>query len=65
LGREPILVGEEEPTALLSNAGKAHALFGYPRVTLERMIDWVAHWVAEGGATYGKPTKFGVRSGRF
>jgi nucleoside-diphosphate-sugar epimerase len=65
LGREPILIGAEEPTALLSNAGRAHALFGYPRVTLEQMVDWVAHWVADGGATYGKPTKFGVRSGRF
>jgi nucleoside-diphosphate-sugar epimerase len=65
LGREPILVGTEEPTALLSNAGKAHALFGYPRVTLEQMVDWVAAWVAEGGATHGKPTRFGVRSGRF
>ena len=65
LGREPILIGAEEPTALLSNAGKAHALFGYPRVTLEQMVDWVAHWVADGGATHGRPTRFGVRSGRF
>jgi hypothetical protein len=29
------------------------------------MVDWVADWVASGGTTYGKPTKFGVRSGRF
>jgi uncharacterized protein YbjT (DUF2867 family) len=65
LGREPILVGEEQPTALLSNAGRAHARFGYPSVPLERLIDWVAHWVAAGGPTHGKPTKFGVRSGRF
>lgn len=65
LGREPILVGEEQPTALLSNAGRAHARFGYPSVPLERLIDWVAHWVASGGPTHGKPTKFGVRSGRF
>ena len=65
LGREPILVGEEEPTALLSNAGQAHARFGYPSVTLGQMIDWVAQWVGAGGETYGKPTKFGVRSGKF
>jgi dTDP-4-dehydrorhamnose reductase len=65
LGRAPVFVGEEEPTALLSNAGRAHQLFGYPSVTLGQMVDWVAHWVAEGGATYGKPTKFGVRTGRF
>lgn len=65
LGREPRFVGVEEPTALLSNAGRAHALFGYPRVTLAQMVDWVAAWVADDGATHGKPTKFGVRSGRF
>ncbi len=65
LGREPILVGEEQPTALLSNAGRAHARFGYPSVPLETLVDWVADWVAAGGATHGKPTKFGVRSGRF
>jgi nucleoside-diphosphate-sugar epimerase len=65
LGREPVLVGAEAPTALLADAGRAHALFGYPRVTLEQMVDLVAHWIAVGGATHGKPTKFGVRTGRF
>lgn len=65
LGIEPILVGEEQETALLNNAGRAHALFGYPSVSLETMIDWVAHWVASGRETHGKPTKFSVRSGEF
>ena len=65
LGREPLLVGEEEPTALLSNATKAHELFGYPRVTLGEMVDLVAAWIVLDGETYGKPTHFGVRSGRF
>ncbi len=65
LGREPILVGEEEPTALLSNAGRAHARFGYPSVALGTLVEWVAAWVGAGGPTLGKPTKFGVRSGRF
>lgn len=65
LGREPLLVGEEEPTALLSNAAKAHELFGYPRVTLGEMVDLVAAWVALEGETHGKPTHFGERGGRF
>lgn len=64
-GTEPVLRGSEEPTALLANAGKAHALFGYPNVALATMIDWVADWLAADGATHGKPTKFGVRTGRF
>jgi len=64
-GREPRFVGEESPTALLSNAGRAFGLFGYPRTTLTQMIDWVAHWVQAGGVTHGKPTHFEEREGRF
>jgi len=65
LGREPVFVGSEEPTALLNNAAEAHARFGYPRVPLGRMIEWVADWVRADGPTHGKPTKFGVRTGTF
>ncbi|MEX2534162.1 MAG: NAD-dependent epimerase/dehydratase family protein [Trueperaceae bacterium] len=65
LGTEPILVGEEQDTALLSDAGKAFGLFGYPTVPLEQLIDWVAHWVESDGSTHGKPTHFGERSGKF
>lgn len=65
LGRAPELVGEEQSTALLNDASRCHALFGYPPVPLLRMVDLVADWVAEGGETHGKPTKFQVRSGEF
>ena len=65
LGAEPRFEGEEEDTALLSNASKAHALFGYPSVSLEQMIAWTAAWVQAGGATLGKPTNFGEREGKF
>lgn len=57
--------GEESETALLSNAGLCHQLFGYPRVSLGQMIEWVAEWVLSGGKTYEKPTHFEVRDGRF
>jgi nucleoside-diphosphate-sugar epimerase len=65
LGREPRIVGSEAETALLSNAGKAHELFGAPRVPLGQMIAWTAAWVQAGGETLGKPTHFGTRDGRF
>jgi nucleoside-diphosphate-sugar epimerase len=65
LGKEPKLVGSEAETALLSNAGKAFGLFGYPRVTLEQMIEWTAAWLTSGGETLGKPTHFSQRDGKF
>jgi nucleoside-diphosphate-sugar epimerase len=65
LGTPPVLEGEEAPDALLSNAGRAFATFGYPTVPLERMIDWVADWVGRGGRSLGKSTKFEVRDGKF
>jgi nucleoside-diphosphate-sugar epimerase len=65
LDRRPTFVGEEAPSALLNNASQAHALFGYPRVPLETMIRWVAHWIMRGGRALGKPTHFESRDGRF
>jgi hypothetical protein len=65
LGREVTFAGSEAPDALLSNAGRAFATFGYPQVPLARMLDWVAGWVAQGGRSLGKATKFEVRDGRF
>jgi nucleoside-diphosphate-sugar epimerase len=64
-GVEPILMGTEAETALLSNAARCHRLFGYPSVTVEQMIEWVADWIGMGGATLAKPTHFETRDGRF
>ncbi len=63
--RAPSIVGAEADTALLSNAGRANALLGYPRVPLDMMVQWVAHWVIQGGRALGKPTHFESRHGRF
>jgi len=64
-GIEPTLQGTEAATALLSNAGRCHTLFGYPSVTVEQMIEWVADWIGMGGNTLAKPTHFETRDGRF
>lgn len=65
LGIKPSFLGEESSTALLSNAGKCHQLFGYPKVSLRNMVDWIADWVLEGGATWNKPTHFQERKGNY
>jgi len=64
-GVEPVLTGTESETALLNNAARCHRLFGYPTVTVEQMIEWVADWIGMGGATLAKPTHFETRDGRF
>ncbi|MGH9611997.1 MAG: NAD-dependent epimerase/dehydratase family protein [Bryobacteraceae bacterium] len=64
-GIEPVFTGEEAGSALLSNAAKAHQLFGYPSVTPAEMIEWTANWIGRGGPTLDKPTQFSVRDGKF
>ena len=47
--REPVFVNKEGPVALLSDSSRCRALLGEPGVPLERLRQWVAHWVAAGG----------------
>jgi nucleoside-diphosphate-sugar epimerase len=65
LGVEPILTGEEAPTAWLVDCSEAFRLFGPPQVGLERMLDWTADWVQRGGASLGKPTHYEARDGKY
>jgi nucleoside-diphosphate-sugar epimerase len=65
MGREPRIVGEEAPTALLSDAGECHRLFGPPDVPMDTLIEWIAHWVMNDGESLGKPTHYESRDGKF
>ncbi len=64
-GVEPVLEGVEAPTALLNNAAHCQAVFGYPEVSVEQMIDWTAAWIRQGGTSWAKPTHFETRNGKF
>lgn len=55
----------EAAEAFLSNAQEAHRLFGYPRVSIGQLMQWIAAWVKAGGAYLDKPTHFEVRDGAF
>jgi nucleoside-diphosphate-sugar epimerase len=65
LGKPPRFAGAEAKDALLSNAGAALRLFGEPPVGAQRLLEWIAGWVAAGGASLDKPTHFAVRDGKF
>jgi len=65
LGIEPRLVGAEEGTALLNDASRCFELFGRPDVDAATLLDWQVEWVRRGLPMWSKPTKFGVRDGRF
>jgi len=64
-GRAASIVGEEAPTAWLTNTERAQRLFGPPAVPLETMLDWTADWLARDMPSLDKPTKFEVRDGRY
>ena len=64
-GKTPKFSGEEAPTALLSNAGLSHKLFGNPKVSLERIIKWTAKWIEQENRLLNKHTHFEVRDGKY
>src|SRR5436309_5673695 len=65
LRREPIIVGNEEPTAWVTDTSQAVRLFGVPIVDTEKLIAWTADWVSRSMPSLGKPTKYEVRDGRY
>ena len=65
LGIEATVTGTESDTAWLTNTAQANRLFGYPKVPLARLMDWVADWVAGGNPLLNKPTKFEIRDGNY
>jgi dTDP-4-dehydrorhamnose reductase len=65
LGRPPQFAGSENPTALLCNSRPLCEALGEPPTPLAPMLRWIADWVRRDGCTWGKPTGFEVRDGRY
>ncbi len=65
LDMKPNLIGAEAATAWLTNTAQSARLFGYPKVPLATMLDWVADWVSRDMPSLDKPTKYEVRDGNF
>lgn len=64
-GAKPVIVGQEAATAWLSNASWSHRLFGAPPTSVATMQQWIAAWLRNNGGTWGKPTGFETRDGKF
>ena len=64
-GETPQFMNYEQDTALLSNAAESYRLFGYPKVSLKKMMELVVGWINEDGKTINKPTHFQERTGQF
>ncbi|MCG6205536.1 NAD(P)-dependent oxidoreductase [Rhodopseudomonas sp. HC1] len=64
-GRDPVIVGEEQPTAWLTDTSLAVKLFGHAVVDTDQLVAWTADWVAREMPNIGKPTKYEVRDGRY
>ena len=65
LGRTVQITGTEAETAWLNNAAHSHRLFGPPLTSVDQMVLWISEWLRDGGETWGKPTGFERRDGRF
>lgn len=65
LGKPAYIVGTEAATAWLNNASRAHREFGLPETSLEQMMQWIVAWLQQDGTTWGKPTGFEKRDGKY
>ncbi|MDZ4289494.1 MAG: NAD-dependent epimerase/dehydratase family protein [Prosthecobacter sp.] len=64
-GKPVQIEGAEAEDALLSDAGRSFTTLDQLTVSEDQLIDWVAHWISQGGALLGKPTHFESRDGKF
>ena len=64
-GIEPGFTGQESNSAFLNDASKARRLFGPPSVSVNEMLDWIAHWISREKPIHNKPTHFQTADGKY
>jgi len=65
MGRQVEFKGKEGPVALLSNSARATKALGPPAVSLDRLVQWQAHWLLAGGRSLNRPTHFEETGGEY
>lgn len=65
LGKPVLFTGSPAAVAYLSDASRAFAAYGYPRIGARRLVELTADWVRGGGRSLNKPTHFEEQGGRY
>jgi nucleoside-diphosphate-sugar epimerase len=65
MNKKVTITGIENETALLGNAELSFKLFGKPKISVNKVIEWTAKWISENKKLLGKPTHFEVRDGKY
>ena len=65
MGKEVLFKGTEADSALSVNVSKSIGLLGAPKVALDQLVEWTAHWIGSDKRLLGKSTHFEVRDGKY
>ncbi len=56
---------QESGKSLLADASLSHRIFGYPKVSIEEMVHWIADWIKNNQPLLDKPTHFETTDGKY
>ncbi len=65
MNKKVTITGVENDTALLGNAELSFKLFGKPKISIDKIMEWTAKWIEDENRLLGKPTHFEVRDGKY
>ncbi len=65
MNKKVTITGTENETALLGNTELSSKLFGKPKVSIDKIMEWTAKWIEGDKRLLGKPTHFEVRDGKY
>ncbi|MFP6707328.1 MAG: NAD(P)-dependent oxidoreductase [Alphaproteobacteria bacterium] len=64
-GLPPEFINRESSLGWHNDTSLAAKLFGYPQVSLARMVDWTVDWIERDQPQYDLPTHYEARDGSF
>jgi len=65
MNKKVTITGVENDSALLGNAELSFKLFGKPKISIDKIMEWTAKWIEDENRLLGKPTHFEVSDGKY